>query len=56
MVERKTMGLREVRNLPPGHVVWDLKVPAFGAERHRLPSSDLRDVACWHGGATRTVD
>ncbi len=35
MVERKTIGLREVRSLQPGQVVWDSKVPAFGARRQK---------------------
>jgi integrase len=35
MVERKTIGLNDVRNLPPGHVVWDKKVPGFGARRQK---------------------
>ena len=35
MVERKTIGLREVRNLQQGHVVWDSKIPAFGARRQK---------------------
>lgn len=35
MVERKTIGLREVRGLQPGQVIWDSKVPAFGARRQK---------------------
>src|SRR5271165_2828043 len=35
MVERKTIGLREVRGLQPREVVWDAKVPAFGARRQK---------------------
>lgn len=35
MVERKTIGLNDVRNLPPGQVVWDKKVPGFGARRQK---------------------
>ena len=36
MVERrKAIGLREVRGLQPGQVIWDSKVPAFGARRQK---------------------
>ena len=35
MVERKTIGLNDVRSLQPGQVIWDSKVPAFGARRQR---------------------
>jgi integrase len=35
MVERKRIGLREVRALEPGQTVWDASVPAFGARRQR---------------------
>jgi integrase len=35
MVERKAIGLREVRGLQPGQVIWDTKVPAFGARRQK---------------------
>ena len=35
MVERKAIGLREVRALNPGETIWDMKVPAFGARRQK---------------------
>src|SRR4051794_1204182 len=35
MSERKKIGLREVRALQPGQVVWDAAVPGFGARRQR---------------------
>ncbi len=35
MVERNKIGLRDVRSLQPGQVIWDLKVPAFGARRQK---------------------
>ncbi|HKN29186.1 MAG TPA: site-specific integrase [Roseiarcus sp.] len=35
MIDRKTIGLREVRGLQPGQVIWDSKVPAFGARRQK---------------------
>jgi integrase len=31
----KTIGLREVRGLQPGQVIWDAKVPGFGARRQK---------------------
>jgi Arm DNA-binding domain len=31
--ERRPIGLREVRALGPGEVVWDAAVPGFGARR-----------------------
>lgn len=37
MAERKRIGLREVRALQPGQMVWDKAVPAFGARRQRGP-------------------
>src|ERR1019366_5147725 len=33
MGERKRIGLREVRALQPGGMVWDPAVPGFGARR-----------------------
>jgi integrase len=38
MAERKTIGLRDVRALQPGEVVWDTKVAGFGARRQKGPS------------------
>jgi integrase len=38
LVERKTIGLREVRALQPGEIIWDAKVAAFGARRQKGPS------------------
>ena len=35
MADRKTIGLRDVRSLQPGEIIWDAKVPAFGARRQR---------------------
>lgn len=35
MLERKRIGLREVRALAPGRVIWDSVVPGFGARRQR---------------------
>jgi integrase len=35
MTKRKKIGLREVRNLPPGAIVWDESVPGFGARRQK---------------------
>jgi len=37
MVERKAIGIREVKALQPGEIIWDKKVPAFGARRQRGP-------------------
>ncbi len=31
----KRIGLREIRSLTPGEVVWDAAVPGFGARRQR---------------------
>lgn len=31
----KRIGLREVRSLQPGEIVWDAAVPGFGARRQR---------------------
>src|SRR4051812_37651644 len=33
--ERKRIGLREVRGLKKGDIVWDAAVPGFGARRQR---------------------
>jgi integrase len=38
MAERKLIGLREVRALEPGAIVWDSAVTAFGARRQRSPA------------------
>src|ERR1700760_883976 len=35
MKARTRIGLREVRQLGPGEVVWDAAVPGFGARRQR---------------------
>ena len=35
MVERKRIGLRDVRALGPGREVWDAAVPGFGARRQK---------------------
>ena len=35
MGERKRLGLREVRGLKPGEIVWDAAVAGFGARRQR---------------------
>jgi integrase len=35
MGERQRIGLREVRKLAPGQIVWDSAVPAFGARRQK---------------------
>lgn len=35
MTGRKRIGLREVRALAPGRVIWDSVVPGFGARRQR---------------------
>jgi integrase len=35
MVERTRIGLRDIRALKPGQVIWDSGVPAFGARRQR---------------------
>jgi integrase len=35
MATRKRVGLREVRNLQPNQIVWDVAVPGFGARRQR---------------------
>jgi integrase len=35
MGERHRIGLREVRKLAPGQIVWDSAVPAFGARRQK---------------------
>src|ERR1700678_180913 len=35
MGERHRIGLREVRKLSPGQIVWDSAVPAFGARRQK---------------------
>ena len=34
-VERKRIGLREVRGLEPGKIVWDKTVVGFGARRQK---------------------
>jgi integrase len=36
--KRKRIGLREVRALCPGEIVWDAAVPAFGARRQKGPA------------------
>jgi integrase len=36
--ERKRIGLREVRALGPGEIVWDAAVAGFGARRQRGPA------------------
>jgi integrase len=33
MATRRRVGLREVRNLQPNQIVWDMAVPGFGARR-----------------------
>jgi hypothetical protein len=38
LAERRRIGLREVRALEPGQIVWDLAVPAFGARRQKGPT------------------
>jgi integrase len=38
MVERKRIGLREVRALGPGEIVWDASVVGFHARRQRGPA------------------
>jgi len=38
LAERKTIGLREVRAISPGEVIWDAKVAGFGARRQRGPA------------------
>jgi integrase len=38
MADRKRIGLREVRALGPGEIVWDAAVPAFGARRQKGPA------------------
>jgi integrase len=35
MVERTRIGLRDIRALKPGQIIWDNGVPAFGARRQR---------------------
>jgi len=35
MAERKTIGIREVRGLQAGQVLWDGRVPGFGARRQK---------------------
>src|SRR5690242_1800053 len=35
MSERRRIGLREVRALVPGEIIWDAAVPGFGARRQR---------------------
>src|SRR5271168_5292844 len=35
MGERQRIGLREVRKLGPGQILWDSAVPAFGARRQK---------------------
>ncbi len=35
MNERRRIGLREVRGLKPGEIVWDASVPGFGARRQK---------------------
>ncbi len=35
MGERQRIGLREVRKLEPGQIIWDSAVPAFGARRQK---------------------
>jgi integrase len=37
MAERTRIGLREVRALQPGQIVWDSQVPGFGARRQKGP-------------------
>jgi hypothetical protein len=36
--ERKRMGLREVRALGPGEIVWDAAIAGFGARRQKGPA------------------
>src|SRR5260370_15196539 len=36
--ERKRIGLREVRALAPGEIVWDAAVAGFGARRQKGPA------------------
>jgi integrase len=38
MAERKRIGLREVRALGRGEIIWDAAVPAFGARRQNGPA------------------
>jgi len=38
MIERKRIGLREVRALQPDQLIWDSAVPGFGARRQKSPS------------------
>ena len=38
MAVRNRIGLREVRALQPGQIVWDAAVPGFGARRQRGPA------------------
>src|SRR5262249_37459778 len=33
--ERQRIGLREIRALAPGGIIWDASVPGFGARRQR---------------------
>jgi integrase len=35
MAERKRIGLRDVRVLEPGGIIWDASVPGFGARRQK---------------------
>lgn len=35
MAERKVIGLRDVRALEPGQIIWDSKVSGFGARRQK---------------------
>ena len=35
MGTEKRIGLRQVRALKPGEIVWDASVPGFGARRQR---------------------
>ncbi len=65
--ERKRIGLREVRALPPNTEVWDAAVPGFGARRqfseavsyvvlHRTPEGRSRRFTIGRHGAPWTPD
>ena len=37
MADSKSIGIREVRALQPGQIIWDAKVSGFGARRPKGP-------------------
>ena len=55
MSERRRIGLREVRALGPGEIVWDSGLPGFAARRHGRGAHASGCLVAPEGAVLRSV-